>query len=259
MTYASLIEIVTATHLAQYVTTSHPQRGGLMLVSPAGQLKTSLIETLDHYPDAKVVSDLNVQSLIRMRDDLVAGSIKTLAFTDLEKIFKRQASVAANVEGILMALAEEGFRKASFQDQRMVAVPARATIVGGMTLRCYETHAADWADNGFARRFLFLHYQCSNVWKLEQAIRKWERYAPPEAFSPVVPSTRQIPYLVTDAQHRLIDRALKHQRSQLSPRVLLQKIASVLNWKFKKDEPRLKEIITDLAIGLGPNGAMLDL
>jgi len=259
MTYASLVEIVTAVHLARYVTSSHEQRGGLMLVAPAGQLKTSALEILDHYPDAKIVSDLNVQSIIRLRDDLVSGEIASLAFTDFEKLYKRHSAVASNLEGILSALVEEGFRKASFQDQRMVAVPARCTVFGALTLRAYELRAADWADSGFARRFLFLHYRMSNPHKLEDAIRRWERYTTDLDYIAKVPPTRKISFAVTDGQQRVIERALKHQRSRLSPRVLLMKICSVLNWKFRGDEKRIGVILADLAEGLGPNGAVLHL
>jgi hypothetical protein len=230
-----------------------------MLVAPAGQLKTSALEILDHYPDAKIVSDLNVQSIIRLRDDIVSGDIATLAFTDMEKLYKRHSAVSSNLEGILSALAEEGFRKASFQDQRMIAVPARCAVFGALTLRAYEQHAADWADSGFARRFLFIHYRMANAWKLEEAIKRWERYQADLDYVAKVSANRSIPFNVSDGQERVIARALKHQRSRLSPRVLLMKITSVLNWKFKGDDKRIGSILIDLAEGLGPNGATLTL
>lgn len=259
MNYPSLIEIVTASHLSRYVQSQYPQRGGLMMVAPAGQLKSTSVEVLDHYPDAKVVSDLNVQTLIKLRDDIVSGEIQTLAFTDIEKLYKRHGAVASNIEGIIMALVEEGFRKASFQDQRMIAMPARCAVIGAMTLKCYEQHVTEWTDNGFARRFLFLHYHVENAWKLEEAIKQWKRYELDNTYSARVPADRQIPYIVTAKQQVIIERALKHQRSRLSPRIMLQKITAVLNWKFAKEPKRVEDILKALAEALGPNGAALEL
>lgn len=259
MTYSTLIEIVAATHLARYVTGPFESRGGLLLVAPAGQLKSTAIEILDHYPDAKIVSDLNVQSLMKLRDDMVGGEIQTIGFTDLEKLYKRHSAVASNVEGILMALVEEGFRKASFQDQRMVAVPARCTIVAAMTLKFYEQKVTEWADNGFARRFLFAHYRVSNAWKLEESIRAWKKHELDGSFASRVPATRAIPYAVTDKDQALIDLALKHQRSKLTPRIVLTKIASVLRWKFAREPERATAILKEFAPCLGPDGGILTL
>jgi hypothetical protein len=259
MTYSSLIEIVAAVHLSRYVVSPFPNRGGLILVAPAGQLKSTALEVLDSYPDAKIVSDLNVQSLIKLRDDMIAGEVQTLAFPDFEKLYKRHGAVASNVEGILMALVEEGFRKASFQDQRMVAIPARCAVVGAMTLKFYESMITQWADNGFARRFLIAHYRVSNPWKLEDAIKRWQRHELDGSFVSSRPINQEIRYSITPRIEAVIDRSLKHQRSRLTPRITLAKIASVLAWKFPKEPKRVAAIMNDFAACLGPNGGTLDL
>ena len=259
MQYASLVEIVSAVHLGRYVTSPFESRGGLMLVAPAGQLKSTAIELLDTYPDAKVVSDINVQTLIKLREDFVGGDVQTLAFTDLEKLYKRHSAVASNVEGILMALVEEGFRKASFQDQRMTAPPARATVIGAMTLKFYETKITEWSDNGFARRFLIAHYRLANAYKLEQAIASWKKHELEDSFQARIPANRQIPYNVTESDQRKIDRALKHQRSRLTPRVTLGRVVSVLRWKFSRDPKRVDQILDELIGLLGPNGGTITL
>lgn len=259
MTYGSLIEVVSAVHLSRYVTGPYLSRGGLLIVAPAGQLKSTAVELLDLFPDAKVLSDLNVQSMIKLRDDIVAGDIQTLAFSDLEKLYKRHSSVSANLEGILMALVEEGFRKASFQDQRMVSIPARCTVVAAMTMKFYETKITEWSDNGFARRFLIAHYRLANGWKLEQAIAAWRKHHLDHDFSPRVPASREIPYTVRDSDQAIIDRMLKHQRSKLTPRILLQRLVCVLRWKFAKQPKRVEQILIELEGLLGPNGGTITL
>lgn len=259
MQFASLVEIISAIHLSRYVVSPYQSRGGLMLVAPAGQLKTTAIEILDHYNDAKILSDLNVQSLIKLRDDIVSGDVQTLAFTDLEKLYKRHSAVASNVEGILMALVEEGFRKASFHDQRMVAVPARCAVVGAMTIAFYENNVSSWADSGFARRFLFVHYRLANAWKLEQSIQAWRKHELHNNFTARVPAERQIPYNVTPNDNKTIDNALKHQRSRLTPRICLQKATSVLRWKFAATPKRATDVLQDFAESLGPDGGVITL
>jgi hypothetical protein len=259
MEYANLIEIVAGIHLSRYVTSPYASRGGFLIVAPAGQLKSTAIDILDLYPDAKVLSDLNVQSLIKLRDDIVAGDVQTLAFSDLEKLYKRHAAVASNVEGILMALVEEGFRKASFQDQRMVAVPARATVIGALTLKFYETKVTEWSDNGFLRRFLVAHYSLSNAWKLEHAILDWRKHQLDLDFSARLPANREIPYHVTARDQTQIARCLKHQRSRLTPRIVLGRLVSVLRWKFPKHPKRVDQMLSELADLLGPNGGTIHL
>jgi len=261
VTYQTLIEIVSATHLSHFVTTSHHSRGGLMIVAPPGGLKTTAIEVLDHYSTAKVLSDINVQSLIRLRDDMLSGEVQTIAFTDLEKIYKRHSAVASNVQGIIMAMAEEGFRKASFQDQRMTMLSARCTVVGGMTVNCYEQHITDWADTGFARRFLWIHYRMNQtVAKLEDAIKKWERYQIDHDFAVRLPADRAIPAVqIPGAIHQKFDQALKHQRSRLTPRIVLQRIYSVLVWKFSKTPKRVGEVLEDFLPAISGDGAVLEI
>lgn len=261
MTYQTLIEIVSAAHLSHFVTSPHQSRGGLMIVAPPGGLKTTAIEVLDHYATAKVLSDINVQSLMQMRDDMLAGQIQTIAFTDLEKIYRRHSAVASNVQGIIMAMAEEGFRRASFQDQRMTTLAARCTVIGGMTTKCYETHITDWADTGFARRFLWIHYRMNaTLSKLEGAIKKWERYTIDHDFAVRLPADQSIPSItIPDPIHAKFDACLKHQRSRLTPRLVLQRIYSVLAWKFSKQPKRVNQILDDFLPAITAEGAVLEV
>jgi hypothetical protein len=261
MTYQTLIEIVSACHLSHFVSSPHHSRGGLMIVSPPGGLKTTAIEVLDHFATAKVLSDINVQSLIRLRDDILAGDVQTIAFTDLEKIYRRHSAVAMNVQGILMGLAEEGFRQASFQDQRMTTLPARCTIIGGMTTKCYESHITDWADTGFARRFLWVHYRMNaSATKLEDAIKRWERYIIDHDFVARLPADRIIPAAVIPKKiHQQFDYYLKHQRSRLTPRIVLQRIYAVLAWKFSKTPKQVNLILNDFLPAISADGAVLEV
>src|SRR6476646_6884687 len=130
----SLLEVIDAAHLSYYVESPFPSRGGLMLVGPPGVLKSTFIASgLSDYPSALVLSDLNVQQLVRLRDDLSGGRYTSIGFTEFEKLYQRASSTSENIEGHIKALVEEGFTRASFEDQRMATMSARALVVGAMT------------------------------------------------------------------------------------------------------------------------------
>src|SRR6266849_9404066 len=109
MKVRSVLEVLDAAHLTKFVHSPFPTRGGILLIGPPETLRTTLIDSaLSDYPDALVLSDINVKQLIEMREDMSAGKITTLAFTELAKLYARNPAVAKNIEGHIMALVEEG-------------------------------------------------------------------------------------------------------------------------------------------------------
>lgn len=258
MRFATLCEIISAAHLARYVNSPFKQRGGLFLVAPAGHLKTSALEIIEEYERVLVISDLTVKSVTAMREDIVGGKIQTLAFSDYEKIYKRHTSVSSNIEGIIMSLAEEGFRNPAFSDQRISAIPARCTILGSMTIKCFEDHTAQWLDNGFMRRFLWCRYFLHSSEFLEDAIATWKQAEIDGDFFMKVPSNRSIPYNLEDDEITKIRYTLRFQDDKKTPFILAQKIFCVLKWKFAKRDPsEPMKLWLDFAEGLAKDGAVM--
>jgi hypothetical protein len=258
--YVTLVEAISAVHLSPYVQSPFNARGGLFLVSPPGSFKTTITETLDEFPMTQVISDMNVQTLVRMKELFLSNHIRTLAFSDFGKLYKRHGSVADNMEGILMALADEGFRKASFQNQSSGALPARVTIVGGMTSAFFESKEKDWTDNGFLRRFMFAKYVVDNLEIIEKAANDWRRAMLEGDFAARIPSSRTIPYTIDEHESKMIEYIVRHQYSRIAATVMLRKMFSVWKWKFSKSNPkRAVELLKDFAPCLSKDGGTLVL
>lgn len=262
MKIETFTEILTAAHLSVHVQSPFPSRGGIMMVAPPASLKTSMINQLSAFPNAKVLSDINVQQLIKIRDDISTGTIRTLAFPELEKLYQRHDSTAANVEGTLKAMVEEGFRHAAFEPAAMRIREARCFVVGGMTHDVYMTRWNQWTADGFARRFLWCHFQLADPDLLYRAIDRWEPLVltqNPLLFG--LPSSMSIPYEVTKEQSGHIRRMLRFQPSPVTPFILMKKILSVLHWRYpiKQYKTKAWKILEDFAECLGERGADLQV
>jgi hypothetical protein len=260
MRFDSLCEIITAVHLSVYVTGPFEQRGGLMLVAPPGHLKTTAAEILQEYERTLVVSDVTVKTLTAMRDDLLGGNVYTLIFSDYGKIHKRHGSVASNIEGIVMGLVGEGFRKAAFSDQRIQALPARAAVIGCVTTKFAEKMEETWLDDGFYRRFLWCRYRVRDPEYLENAIAQWRKAEIDGSLTIRIPSNRTIPYRLEAEDVARLRYDLRFMRDKKLPLMMAQKIMCVLKWKFDKQDPALaRNIWKDFAPSLMPDGAVLDV
>lgn len=259
---SSLMEVISAAHLTAYVEGPWAQRGGLFLVAPAGTCKTTILKVLEVFPNCRVLSDINVQTLLAMHSDIAANHYRTLAFTEVEKIYMRHTATAANVEGTIKAMAEEGFRHPAFNDQRMVVREARCLIVGAMTPSCYTKKFSEWKDEGFLRRFLWCHFILADPWAIVNAIHKWE---PLQIYGddPLVfglPADLKIKYEVSEKESNSILAMLKHQDPQ-TPFILMKKIYAVLMWRYPRAVHGNKawEILSDFAECLSDRGADLIL
>jgi hypothetical protein len=256
MKFSSLIECTVATHLApKWVSCElSEERGGLMLAAPPGQLKTTAIEYLEQFPKTKLISNVTVKTLNALRQDFLSSEIQTIGFPDYDMIYKRHSSVADQIEGTLMGLMGEGFRNPAFSDQRCEVLKARCTIVGGVTMKCFEERISGWIDSGFARRFLWSRFTLKNPEKLEDAIGKWKRYNLVEDFVLRLPSNK-IPYCLTENQATKVKYQLRYQHDRRLPYVTAQRIISVLCWKHGAKKGW--EYWDDFSPSLGRDGADL--
>lgn len=260
MKFATMCEIIAAVHLSVYVKGPFDERAGLMLVAPPGHLKTTAAEILSEFERTLVISDLTVKSITGMRDDLIGGNIYTLVFSDYAKIHKRHASVSSNIEGIIMSLVGEGFRKSAYSDQRLQAIPARCAVIGCMTPKFAESMEETWLDNGFYRRFLWSRYIVKEPELLEDAIAQWRRAELDGNFAVRIPANRNIAYSLTEKEVATIRQGLRFLKDKKLAFILSQKILCVLKWKFGKTDEKLPmRIWEDFAPSLTPDGAILSM
>jgi hypothetical protein len=258
MEFRSLCEVISAAHLSRYVEGPINDRGGLILVAPPGHMKTTAAEILREYTGVTIVSNVTVTSLTAMKDDFLAASTTTLVFSDIANIYRRHGSVSSNIEGVIMGLAGEGFRKPAFSDQRIQAVPARCLIIGCATPKFVEGKEGEWQDSGFYRRFIWARYLLSNPEVLEEALKRWKRYEIEEMFRIKAVNGRPILYSLSDSEQDIVYHSLRFMKDRKTSIVLAQKILSVMKWKFRQGT-RASDIWSDFAESLTPDGAKVSL
>ena len=251
-------------HLAHFVEGSLEQRGGLMLVGPPGALKSTLSAALTQFSDALLLSDINIPTLTNLRDALAGGSINTLVFTELPKVYERNPQTALNIEGTLRAMASEGFSAASFEDSRIARRRAHATIVGALPPKIVDRHFARWEESGFNRRFLWAVYGLKGAYILDDAAVDLERLDLGVRDIPREPPLgRTIPMLLSADEKRRVKLLVSQQpgTSHTQQIQLLSRMWAVLKWWHREngDPKRANETIEAFSKSLTRDGADLDL
>jgi hypothetical protein len=259
----TLLEVLVAAHLTAFVDSDQfPERGGIMFIGPPGNLKTTIIkQALKPYqPAAAIMSDLNVETLGRMKPHMANGHITTLALPAFEKLYERNPQTANNLEGHLKGLVDEGFSNMSFQDQRMLGqIEAHALVVGGLVNTCYQKKFSKWDDEGFARRFIWSSFQLKDPGILTQAIHNWERLEF-ESRAPIRPQNK-IKMTVTKEESKALMDMMRQQHCEATPYALMKKILAALKWKFHRsdEQKRPMQIMKDFAESLGQRSARLEI
>lgn len=229
-----------------------------MLVGPPETLRTTVIElSLNQHPSALIVNDINMRSLTSLKDELTAGRYSTIGFLDYQKLYERQGTTSANVEGTLRALMEEGFSKTPHDDPTSASTRARAFLVAAVVESLFKNKAQDWKQTGYLRRWLiclmFMPALSRN--KLIQAVHDWKKleFDGIKRISPTTP----IPYNITEEESKRLLVMVREQPSQGTPFVLLKKIYSVLKWKYKDSPGKVADIMTDFSSCLKKDGTGL--
>lgn len=259
-----LVEVICAVHLSPYVEGSLEHRGGLMLVAPPGTLKSTLAEMCEHYPDALLLTDLNVQTLVDLRDSLTSDNIRTLVFSEFAKLYERNPQTASNIEGSLRALASEGFAGASFQDQRVNRRKAYATVIGAMPPGLVDKQFKRWEETGFNRRFLWATYGIKGAHILDDAAAELRRldFGIKDVLR-VPPIGMVIPFLLTSAERERVKLLVRHQPggSHTQQIQLMSRIWSVLKWWHReRDTPKeAEQTIEAFSLALTKGGTDLYL
>lgn len=264
MEAADLVEVLCAAHLGSLVEGPFTERGGIMLVGPPGVLKTTFVSTLDHhYQDSVMVSDINVKTLIRMRDAIASGKVNTLVLPELAKVYERAEVTSQNLEGTLRAMVAEGFSAASFEDSRINRLKARALVIGAMTPSLIESHFQAWEESGFNRRFLWCLVRLDDPGILERAAVNWALIDFRVRHIPIAPMNGKIPNLTTARERQRLAVLVKHQPGgdhsiQIQ---LLTRILAVLRWWYRENDERRSamETVERFAVALGKTGTTMRL
>lgn len=255
MHISSLLSVIHAAHYTWLVQSPWEERGGILVVAPPGQLKTTTINSLEVYPDVLVISDINVRSLKSIRDQILGGRYRTLALGEMEKLYARNPATAQNIEATLKQFVEEGLRHFSFEDSAVAIMPARAFVVCGLTPSMFGKQYSAWNESGFLRRFLRIQYALKDEQAILEAVHKWKKITIAMPLAKLLNSRLVIPYNLTQEESTFIMRIMKDE-PESTPTVLLKKIACVLKMK---DVKTWRHIIHDVSSSFGKNGAYLTL
>lgn len=228
-----------------------------MLVAPPGSLKSTIIRlSLEDYPDALLLADLNINTLTQLKNSLIDGRYSTLGFGEFEKLYKRNPATAANIEAHIHLLVEEGFAHASFEDQRMPSFSAKCAVIGGITPASYARRFNGWLESGFARRFMFCSFALANPDAIMDAIEKW-KYISLGRVMLTSPGNKKIQYNITADDHKILRKAIAAQPTHEGPFIACKKVLCVLKWRH--GPKKALEIFEEFSESLQAKGASLEI
>lgn len=261
MKAGTFFDVITAAHYTNMVQGEFKSRGGILLVAPPEQLKTTFVEILSNYHNALVLTDIVTRDIAKVRDLIASGRYVTLALPELQKIYNRDADTAANIEGNLRALMEEGFSYVPGSSPDMRVSKAKALIVAGATTYLYQKNFDRWKNDGFARRMLICLYNLKNPYILVEAVEKWKKIEIENGLAWAVPVNTSIEHSVTEQEAKAITSWCRWQAGFVDPALLLHRILSVLRWRNKRfgRKDTSWEVLKDFSESLGKNGAEVEL
>ena len=239
----TFLTVLWASCLTNKVESRFYSRGGLLLIAPAGQMKTSMLSILTDMHGVMGYSDMTQKTLVEARDYIAAKKISTLLLYDFQKIYERKSDTAANIVGSIRALVEEGFSSAAWEEHsNLIQVKARALVLAACTPAFIRQHIVEWDESGFSRRFLFCHYSLANPEVIVKAIMSDDPIPLVLNGHVNVPFNLTIPLVEHQGDEEKLRRMLRHgQRGEEVPLILLRKILAVLRWRCQ----RMKQKGTD--------------
>jgi hypothetical protein len=255
----TLFRCLSAVHLSSYVESPFESRGGLMLVSPPGCMKTSILMAVaNSWSNAIPVSDLNTAQLIKMKSAMSSNALRTLILTDMQKIAQRNPNVAVNLLGHLSAIVDEGFTGASWDSNQMIPrTTARCTVMAALTDDYYNRAMEEFVATGFARRFLWAQIRLKDPGVLASAVIYQERLQFSQDIGlPPMPAMGSIPLDVSMEEIRTLETCVQHQIGRHAIAFqLIVKMTAVLRWWYyaMKIETDPLDTIFEFARCLGIN------
>jgi hypothetical protein len=201
---------------------------------------------------------MTTNDLKSIRDQIGSKDISTLVFLDMQKLYERRQDTAHNIVGNIRALIDEGY-VGSTQDTNQ-ELRAHATVIGACTPSFKRNVWQAWVDNGMARRLIVCLFSLQNPRQITQAISQGKRLSVSQNSSFVLPFEK-IPMRCTEEESAELLYMLRHQEGRDTPLIMLQKIVSVLRWKYKQahQQDRAMSVMRDFQDSLGKHGAELEL
>jgi hypothetical protein len=232
----TFLTVLWAACLTHRVESKFKSRGGILLVAPPGQMKTSMLNILVDQQGVMGYSDMTTKTLVEARDYIASKKIHTLLLYDMQKIYERKQETAQNIVGCIRALVEEGFSSAAFEDHtNLIQTKARALVMAACTPAFIRQHIVEWDQSGFSRRFLFCHYVLSNPELIVKAIMADDPIPLVLNGHVNVPFNLTIPLVEHDGDETKLRRMLRHgQRGEEVPLILLRKLLAVLRWRCSR-------------------------
>lgn len=260
----AMAEVLCAAHLSRYVQAPFHDCGGIILVGPPGVLKSTLLYTLEDYQNVVVISDLNVQSLTDMREAIASKTVGTLVIPELAKLYERDPRTAANLEGHIRALVDEGFKAPSFKSQEMARLSAHCVVLSAITESTRDDRFQHWKASGFNRRFLWPLIRMERPEILDDATERWQAIDFRLRYLPQPPHGGMIPNSTTPLERRQLAAMLRHQPgpTHTTQAHLMVRILAVLKWWYRMDERGPGEAMHVMRLfgrSLGKQGAELSV
>ncbi len=260
----AMAEALVAAHLSSCVEAPFKDYGGIILVGPPGVLKTTLLYTLEDYPNVRIVSDLNVQALAEMREAIASKSVRSLVIPEMQKLYDRDPRTAANLEGHLRALVDEGFRAPSFKSQEMARLSAHCVVLSAITEETREERYAKWNASGFNRRFLWPLVRMEHPEVLDFASDQWQAIDFKLRYLPQPPPGGRIPNTTSATERQQLRDMLRYQPgpTHTTQAHLMVRMLAVLKWWYRMDERGPGEAMHTMKLfsrSLGKEGAELSV
>lgn len=243
----TLVDGICGIHIASYVESPYKDRGGLMLVGPAGVLKTTLLDVLDNnYHNALAISNSHMSTMRKLQPAFYNGQVRSLCFPDLQSIYAGDPRTANRIEQMMMQLSGEATRTiGGDEDSRYAKFKGYCTMFAAMTPSFYTAHINKWDESGFSRRFLWSTYTFQDPDILMRAIAQWTRATLGETIVPICPTNNLIPDSLTKEERDEISTWLRHQPQphEIQFQVMC-KATSALRWHYKRNRIRKDAMAT---------------
>jgi hypothetical protein len=257
---SEVITFIQACHVGRDTDCDLTEAGGVMLVSYPEHLKTTIASrALRPYPEAMVVSDMNVREFSDIREDLLTSRYDTIGFLDYQKVWERDERTSANVEGVIRALTDEGWH-GTLGGKTIKGPAARCFMVLCMTPNLYSAKVSQWNKTGFSRRFIALNYVFRDRRVLEAAIKQGHKYQ--LSLEHAIPKpTNRLLYTVTTSEADYIGEALKDQRGLVGLQLLLRAY-NAMKWYYdecRREKDRGMQVLMNIVPLMTENGGFLEV
>jgi hypothetical protein len=237
------VEGICACHLASYVESPYRDRGGLMVVGPAGVMKSTILDVLDNnYANSLTISNSHMSTMRKLQPSFYNSQVRSLCFPDLQSIYAGDPRTASRIEQMMMQLSGEATRTiGGDEDSRYAKFKGYCTMFAAMTPFFYTSHINKWDECGFSRRFLWATYTFEDPDILMRAIVQWTKANLGDTKIPKCPVGGLIKDSLTRADREEIRGWLRHQPQphEIQFQVLC-KATSVLAWHYRVNKLKKK-------------------